>query len=109
MMRTFTIAATVVANLALADHYFDGKGELRLRMNRDNHFKVMQLTDLHFGETHHAKLDAETLDMIVKMIEKEQPDFVAVTGDIVSGQSWDHTSDRFWERHWRKLADTLTA
>jgi predicted MPP superfamily phosphohydrolase len=43
----------------------------------------MQLTDLHLGEDWH--LDQKTMTMVSEMIDKEQPDFIAVTGDIVSG------------------------
>ena len=50
MMRTFTAALAFGAQVALADHYFDGMGRLHLRMNDNNRFKVMQFTDLHFGE-----------------------------------------------------------
>lgn len=34
------------------------------------------------------------------MIEKEQPDFIAVTGDIVSGQAWNSEDEKFWERYY---------
>jgi len=51
MMRTFSAAIALGAQVALADHYFDGMNRLHLRFNDNNRFKVMQLTDLHFGET----------------------------------------------------------
>lgn len=41
------------------------------------------------------------------MIEKEQPDFIAITGDIVSGQAWDLEETKFWEKHYDILAKTL--
>jgi len=50
MRNLFAIAATLSAQIALADHYFDSLNRLHMRMNPDNRFKVMQLTDLHFGE-----------------------------------------------------------
>ena len=39
------------------------------------------------------------------MIRKETPDFVAVTGDIVSGFAWDQTKGRkdFWKNNFAKL------
>ena len=49
----------------------------------------MQLTDLHFGEPNKSELDTSTLQMIINLIEKEKPDFIAITGDLVSGQGWD--------------------
>ena len=95
------------AQEALADHYFDGLERLHLRMNPDNRFKIMQLTDLHFGELGQSSNDSLTLGMIRQMIEKEQPDFVAITGDLVSGQAWDTEETQFWERHYHPLAQTL--
>jgi len=34
------------------------------------------------------------------MIAKERPDFIAVTGDVVSGQAWDRETPNFWETHY---------
>ena len=47
--------------------------------------------------------------MIRSLIGKEQPDFIAITGDVVSGQSWDRFEQNFWERHYKPLADTLAS
>ena len=107
-MRTFSAAVALCAQVAFADHYFDGMGRLHLRMNDNNRFKVMQFTDLHFGEPRQAALDEETIILIKSLITKEKPDFIAVTGDIVSGQSWDREEPRFWESNYEKLALTLT-
>ena len=107
-MRTFAIGALAMAQVALADHYFDSLDRVHLRMNSNNRFKVMQLTDLHFGEPHAELLDNETLHIIKSLIGKENPDFIAITGDIVSGQAWDHDSNNFWNSHYRPLADWLT-
>ena len=43
----------------------------------------MQLTDLHFGED--QQRDLKTIDMIIEIIRKENPDFMAITGDLISG------------------------
>ena len=107
-MRTI-LALAALSSVALADHYFDSLERVHLRFNRDNHFKVMQLTDLHFGEPHSGHLDSETLHLIRSLIGKENPDFIAITGDIVSGQAWDHESKKFWETHYKLLANELTS
>lgn len=83
-----------------ADHYFDSLDRVHLRFNRDNHFKIMQLTDLHLGESGQSQYDQSTLNMIGLLIQKEQPDYVAITGDIVSGQSWDLEQKDFWLQHY---------
>ena len=109
MNQFFALSLLAASHLALADHYFDGMDRVHLRMNRDNHFKVMQLTDLHFGEDQTSgELDHDTLHMIRSLIGKEKPDFIAITGDIVSGQAWDRQTPRFWERYYTPLATTLT-
>ena len=108
MMRNlFTLVAALGAQTAMADYYFDGLDRLHLKMNRDNRFKVMQLTDLHFGEAGQSHLDHETLAMIRSLVSKEQPDFIAITGDVVSGQAWDREEKKFWEKHYKPLAKTL--
>ena len=45
------------------------------------------------------------------MIRKETPDFVAVTGDIVSGFMWDQSKgeEDFWEKNFAKLHTVLEA
>lgn len=45
------------------------------------------------------------------MIRKETPDFVAVTGDIVSGFAWDQSHGRphFWKDNFSKLSSVLEA
>ena len=92
MRSSLGLALVGVAQVALADHYFDGMDRVHLRMNKDNRFKIMQLTDLHFGEGSVGKsgeLDHTTLHMIRSLIQKENPDFIAVTGDLISGTAWD--------------------
>ena len=81
------LAASLVA-LASADSYIDSRGYAHVRVNKDGNFKIMQLTDLHFGESLEA--DRLTMRAITAWVNKEKPDFVAVTGDLVSGFIWDH-------------------
>ena len=71
MRNLFTLVAAIGAQTAFAEHYFDGLNRLHLKMNQDNHFKVMQLTDLHLGEVGQSHLDHETLTMIRSLIGKE--------------------------------------
>jgi len=106
-MRTFGIMAALSVECALAAHYFDSLDRVHLKMNDDNRFIVMQLTDLHFGEIHNTHLDHETLHFIRSLVGKEKPDFIAITGDIVSGQAWDRIHPSFWEHNYNMLAHTL--
>ena len=83
--------------MARADYYKeDGRMAVRLRFGADNKFKIMQLTDLHMGED--EELNQKTVDLIENMIGKERPDFIAITGDLVSGQKYNtsHNKDQQW-------------
>ena len=82
--KSLTLAVIGFCGLVDADYYqLRGEDDVRLKFNQDNKFKIMQLTDLSIGEDY--DLVAETVNLIDDMIQKEQPDFVAITGDIVDG------------------------
>lgn len=53
-------------------------------------------------------MDKETIHLVDNLIIKERPDFVAITGDIVSGQGWDREYLNFWETHYNLIANELT-
>lgn len=49
----------------------------------DQDFRVMQLTDVHIGGGWMSFFkDRRAIDCVVRMVTAEQPDLVAVTGDI---------------------------
>jgi predicted MPP superfamily phosphohydrolase len=68
----------------------------QLRFNSNGKFKMVQFTDIHFGESH-AK-DLENQRLIKDVLDQEQPDLAIVTGDVVSGYAWD-----YWTRPWMAL------
>ncbi|RLE88592.1 MAG: hypothetical protein DRJ49_04770, partial [Thermoprotei archaeon] len=45
-----------------------------------NGFKIIQLSDLHFGEFHLSIRE----DIILNKVREVQPDLIVITGDIVS-------------------------
>lgn len=47
--------------------------------------------------------------MINTIMAKEKPDFVAVTGDIVSGYAFDPEEPNWYELQFAKLGQTLQA
>ena len=106
-MRKCSAILALAAETALAAHFFDSLGRVHLKMNEDNKFKVMQLTDLHFGEVNNSHLDHETVHFIRSLVAKENPDFIAITGDIVSGQAWDRLQPNFWEHNYNMVAHVL--
>ena len=101
------VALFLLSQMAFAESYIDHNGNINLKFDRQGKFKIMQLTDLHFGENMEA--DEKTVEEIQDMIRKEEPDFVAVTGDIVSGFAWDHYSGEqdFWKHNFAKLHTIL--
>lgn len=72
---------------------------MHLKLDRNNGFKIMQVTDLHFAED--LERDNKTIDMINEIIRKESPDFMAVTGDLISGQMYDFSEEEsgFWGQY----------
>ena len=75
------------------------KPGVQLRFNKDGKFKIAQFTDTHLDPSRDTY--SSILDMITEMIEKENPDFVIFTGDIVTtGPS---------DKAWGELIETLEA
>jgi predicted MPP superfamily phosphohydrolase len=54
---------------------------LSLRLNFDHRLKILQLTDLHFGEGQ----DDQTQELIFSMVSTAKADLVVISGDMVSG------------------------
>ena len=46
-------------------------------------FKIVQLTDVHIG----AMLDGRFLDGVVETVNRQKPDLVVITGDLVDGST----------------------
>lgn len=54
-----------------------------LTLAPDGTFRIMQLTDLHYGEG--SEKDANSSTAMAAMLEAEKPDLVVLSGDMVSG------------------------
>lgn len=62
--------------------YDEETGVYKLTM-KDSEFKILQLTDIHFGGSLYSiKKDMKALDAVYDLIEYTKPDFVIVTGDM---------------------------
>ncbi len=59
----------------------------QLRFNSNGKFKMVQFTDIHFGEDEPDDLD--NMRLISDILDQEQPDLAIITGDVVSGYAWD--------------------
>ncbi|CAM4129268.1 metallophosphoesterase family protein [Lederbergia lenta] len=71
----------------------------RLKFRDDGTFKIVQLTDLHIGTNDGNEADARTFKLISEIIQKEMPDLIAITGDLIwseadgAGQSYRRVLD----------------
>jgi hypothetical protein len=63
----------------------------RLVFRQDGTFKLSVFSDLHFGENPWddwgPEQDRKSLIVMRNMLELEKPDFVAVNGDLITGDS----------------------
>ena len=70
--------------MALLPIFIFGKGNVSkpvLRFNQDGKFKIVQFTDIHFQ---YSSYRSDSALMLMKtVIEKEKPDLVVLTGDVV--------------------------
>lgn len=73
-----------------------------LKFREDGSFKIVQLTDLHIGTDHGNDLDAKTMQLMNEIIQKETPDLIAVTGDLI----W--SEDEGTEQNYRRVLDHLS-
>ena len=75
-------------------------------------FKIMQLTDLHYGERYgngsYAKWgteqDLETSALITMLLEVEQPDLVVLTGDLLTGNNIYTNATAYWREIVKNIA-----
>ncbi|KKY25001.1 putative phosphoesterase [Phaeomoniella chlamydospora] len=84
------------------------------RIRKDGKFKIMQLADLHLStglghcrdampanlDDGRCDADIRTLEFVEKMIADEKPDFIAMTGDQVNGDTAPDAQSAFY-----KIAD----
>lgn len=99
-MRTYILYITLIfifTHTALA-------GSKQPLTFRDNKFKILQLTDLHFGED--SLKDLLNVALMNYLINYTVPNFVALTGDMVSGWEWDNKSD-WYQKQWLKYTSPM--
>ena len=72
-------------------------------------FKILQLTDLHFGADRGG--DARTRKLMIALIDRENPDLVVLSGDVVTGDAWkvsDGTKKGWFENQWDHAVSPMT-
>ena len=76
-----------------------------LEFSKDGTFKLLQLTDLHFSRNLENNL--MTLKLMENLIVVENPDLVILSGDVVSGDDWDHTTSGWFESVWSQAIQPM--
>ena len=80
----------------------DHKIKKTLRFNENNEFTILQLTDLHYGNSSINNLKTQALtDRLLKLVK---PDLVVVTGDAISGYEWKGQGP-FYRSLWKTFTD----
>lgn len=54
-----------------------------LQFDQQNHFRILQLSDLHYDQSNYRE---DIMNNVRKLIKLTDPDLLVITGDIVSGQ-----------------------
>ena len=83
----YTYISAFTLSLALA--------ERTIKLNSDGKLKVIQITDIHYGEDEAD--DAKTTAEMKDLIDWETPDMAILTGDMVSGYAWDGKTEGWYE------------
>lgn len=86
MALVLVVAMCVVAGTVAGD-----ESRSPLQFDRNGRFRILQLTDLHFGEAPDKAWgplqDVMSMQNMVALIEMERPDLVVLSGDQVTGNN----------------------
>lgn len=87
LLKFNTLEKEVITN---DQAYFNYLKSNNLMLTDDANFKIIQLSDLHFGqdlgkcyENNHCKSDYKTIKFIESAIFNEKPNLVVITGDLI--------------------------
>jgi len=90
MRRTFIYLFLVILTNLLCVTFVAGSSKKKLAFNAKGEFTVLQMTDLHYGETDIK--DVLSISLTSNLLSFLKPDLTILTGDMVSGYEWDDTS-----------------
>jgi len=80
------VASFTVVSLFLMYHVTAVSCSRTLRFQSNGKFKIVQFTDMHFGEN--GQNDEKTMKQQAQILKWEQPDFVVISGDSISGHHY---------------------
>lgn len=68
-------------------------------------FNIMQVTDIHYGET--EENDSNTDFLMRNILKSYKPDMIALTGDALSGYAWDGKNTTFYHDKWKQWSSAF--
>jgi len=77
-----------------------------LKFPKDRPFKIVQFTDLHY-EGKFIGDDLLTQAGQEKIIEEENPDFVMLSGDMISAYEWDFLNEETYKKTWNLFTEPM--
>jgi len=66
----------------------DDRYQLQLSKSRDEQIIILQVTDQHLGKKGFWRQDLETCRRTRRLVERYNPDLIAVTGDLLTGEKY---------------------
>lgn len=92
--------------LLLPDLY--ASSEMHLQFKGDGSLKVVQLTDLHMGES--SSRDMQTREAVSRILDAEaDADLVVLSGDMISGFANRYSQQGWFNQKYQPLMDELSA
>jgi len=71
-----------------------------LKFKSDGTFKIQQITDTHYGNE--PAVNSQSTQEVTQLIQMEDADVIAMTGDMVSGYDWDKKTPGFYVSLWKE-------
>ena len=76
-----------------------------LKFNADGKFRMVQFTDIHFGDA--DSTDKQNQEILRTVLQHEKPDLIVLTGDMVSGYAWDGITSPWFAPLYEKMTSVL--
>lgn len=77
----------------------------RLHFHEDGSFKIVQFSDLHFGQS--VAGGRATVAVEETILDAERPDLVVISGDLVSGWWWNKIDTDWYKGFWEQLTQPM--
>lgn len=92
MKKILSLFASAALLIGCAQANETSTSQPELRFNEDGTFRILQITDLHWDEREEGNPEGIS-KLITQLVEKENPDLIVATGDVVT----DRPALKGWE------------